>query len=64
MKWCPKLGEEKRLLMRKERSDLENAIIEFYLSHKKLTSSVDDVFKDWCQYESQRTEHAMKTINE
>ena len=25
LKWCTKLGEEKRLLMRKERSDLENA---------------------------------------
>lgn len=64
LKWCTKLGEEKRLLVRKERTDLENAIIEFYLSDKKLTSSVDDVFKDWCQYESERTEHAMKTINE
>ena len=63
-KWCTKLGKEKRLLVRKERSDLENAIIEFYLSDKKLTTTVDEVFKDWCEYESARTEHTMKTINE
>ncbi len=64
LKWCTKLGVQKRLLMRKERSDLENAIIEFYLSDKKLTATVDNVFKDWCEYESARTEHTMKTINE
>lgn len=64
LKWCTKLGVEKRLLVRKERSDLENAIIEFYLSDKKLTTIVDEVFKNWCEYESARTEHTMKTINE
>lgn len=63
-RWCTKLGVEKHLLVRKERRDLENAIVEFYLSDRKLSSTVDEVFRDWCQYESERTEHSMKTINE
>lgn len=64
MKWCTKLGAEKRLIMRKERSDLENAIIEFYLADEKLTATVNDVFQDWCQYESEHDNYSMKTINE
>ena len=63
-RWCTKIGAEKRLIVRKERGDLENAIIEFYLSEKKLTATVDDVFNEWCQYESEHNNLSMKTINE
>ena len=63
-RWCTKIGAEKRLIVRKERGDLENAIIEFYLSEKKLTATVDDVFNEWCQYESKHNNLSMKTINE
>ncbi len=63
-KWYTKLGETKRLIGRKERGDLENAILEFYLTDGKLTPTVDDVYQDWVQYESTHTEHSMKTINE
>lgn len=63
-RWFTKIGEEKRLIVRKERGDLENAIIEFYLSEKKLTATVDDVFNEWCQYESKHNNLSMKTINE
>lgn len=64
LKWCTKLGAEKRLLMRKERSDLENAIVEYYLMNAKETSTVDEVFQDWYQYERNHTEHAQKTVDE
>lgn len=64
LKWCTKLGTEKRLIVRKERGDLENAIIEFYLANSKLTATVDDVFQEWLQYELERTDYSMKTINE
>lgn len=63
-KWYTKLGDEKHMIVRKERGDLENAIVEFYLSDRRLTASFDDVFQDWCQYEESRTEHTQKTINE
>ena len=65
-RWCTKLGSgaDKRMLVRKERRDLENAIIEFYLSNEKLTATVDDVFKSWIQYEWDHTELTPKTINE
>lgn len=65
-RWCTKLGSgaEKRMLVRKERGDLENAIIEYYLTNEKLTATVNDVFQAWLQYESTHTEHSMKTINE
>lgn len=65
-RWCTKLGSgaEKRMLVRKERGDLENAIIEYYLTNEKLIATVDDVFQEWLQYESTHTEHSMKTINE
>lgn len=65
-RWCTKLGSgaEKRMLVRKERRDLENAIIEFYLADERLTATVDDVFQNWIQYESERTDHTAKTINE
>lgn len=65
-RWCTKLGAgaEKRLLVRKERRDLENAIVEFYLTDEKLTATVNDVFQNWIQYELERTEHTVKTINE
>lgn len=63
-KWCTKLGSEKHLIVRKERRDLENAIVEFYLTYNKMNASVDDVFQNWRQYEEGRTEHTQKTINE
>lgn len=63
-RWYTKLGTEKRLIVRKERGDLENAIVEFYLTNQKLNASVDDVFQNWRQYEESRTEHTQKTINE
>ncbi|MDE5597415.1 MAG: tyrosine-type recombinase/integrase, partial [Lachnospiraceae bacterium] len=63
-KWCTKLGTKKRLVRLKEREDLENAIIEFYLTEEKLTATVNDVFQEWLQYETTHTEHDMKTINE
>lgn len=65
-RWCTKLGSgtEKRMLVRKERRDLENAIIEFYLADERLTATVDDVFQNWIQYESEHTDHTAKTINE
>lgn len=63
-KWCTKLGTEKRLVRLNERGDLENAIIEFYLTEEKLTATVNDVFQEWLQYETTHTEHDMKTINE
>ncbi|MBD5509490.1 MAG: site-specific integrase [Lachnospiraceae bacterium] len=64
LKWCTKLGADKQLVVRKERWDLENAIVEYYLTNEKLTATVDDVFQEWLQYESTHTEHSMKTINE
>lgn len=63
-RWCTKIGAGKRLIVRKEREDLENAIIEFYLTNEKLAVTVDDVFQNWSQYESSHTFHSMKTINE
>lgn len=63
-KWCTKLGDEKHMIVRKERGDLENAIVEFYLSNRKLNASVNDAFQDWRRYEESRTEHTQKTINE
>ncbi|MCM1267485.1 MAG: tyrosine-type recombinase/integrase [Bacteroidales bacterium] len=64
MKWCTKLGADKQLIVRKERRDLEDAIVEYYLSNEKLTATVDDVFNDWLQYEYEHDEHKPKTINE
>ncbi len=63
-RWYTKLGAEKHLVVRKEKEDLENAIVEFYLTNRTLNASIDDVFQDWRQYEESRTEHTQKTINE
>lgn len=64
LKWCTKLGANKQLIVRKERGDLENAIVEYYLIDAKLTATVDDVFNDWLHYEYEHDEHSLKTINE
>lgn len=64
LKWCTKLGADKQLVVRKERGDLENAIVEYYLGDEKLTATVDDVFNAWLQYEYEHDEHSVKTINE
>lgn len=64
LKWCTKLGADKQLIVRKERGDLENAIVEYYLNDAKLTATVDDVFNDWLHYEYEHNEHSLKTINE
>lgn len=63
-RWCTKIGEDSHQISRKEYQDLENAIIEYYLSKSKLNMSVQEVFEDWLKYELQHNEHTMKTINE
>lgn len=63
-KWCTKLGEEKRLIARKERSDLENAIIEFYLSPQANAMTVEEVFNDFCNYCRNHNTVTAKTITE
>jgi len=63
-KWCTKLGEEKRLIARKERSDLENAIIEYYLSPQANSMTVVEVFNDFCNYCVTHNLVTTKTITE
>ena len=63
-RWCTKLGKEKHLIMRKERSDLENAIVEYYLTKDSVSATFEDVFEDWCERAIEIYGIAMKTINE
>lgn len=63
-RWCTKIGAEKRLIVKKERADLENAIVEFYLLDLKQTATVNDVFWNWRDWEICHNNHSPKTINE
>lgn len=50
--------------MRKERSDLEDAIVEFYLVGIEANTTINDVFLNWKDWESKHNYHSPKTINE
>lgn len=63
-KWHTKLGEDKHMVVRKERGDLENAIIEYYITNYRLLASFSEVFHDWTKYMVTNKTHAMKTVNE
>jgi len=63
-RWCTKLGDEKRLIVRKEKEDLENAIVEYYLTREQRSVSVAEVFNQWQKYEEANQHHSQKTINE
>lgn len=63
-KWYTKLGPEETMIVRKKRSDLENAIVEYYLLKENLNATFEDVFNNLCERMITKKTHAMKTVNE
>jgi integrase len=63
-RWCTKLGEDKKKVMRKNREDLENAIVEYYLKKSSAQPSFSDVFQNWTEFAEEHNTVKMKTINE
>lgn len=63
-KWYTKLGPEETMIVRKKRSDLENAIVEYYLLKENLSATFDDVFRNLCEHMKEAGTHKGKTIDE
>ena len=63
-KWCTKLGKEKRLIARKDKEGLENAIIQYYLDTTEKAMTVEEVFKDFCNYARTNNIVTGKTVAE
>lgn len=62
-KWHTKLGDDKHMIVRKERSDLENAIIEYYLCPPSASMTFEEVFVDYCKYCKAHNVVANKTVD-
>lgn len=63
-KWCTKLGEQKHLIMRRNKEDLENAIIEFYINNQTDMATFSDMFYSFIKYAADNNIVSGKTIVE
>jgi len=62
-KWCTKLGKDKHLIVRKNKEDLYNAIIEFYITEDKSFTSFSDIFTMWLKHMEEMKTHSLSTKN-
>lgn len=62
-KWCTKLGKDKHLIVRKNREDLYNDIVEFYITEDKVFASFSDVFTMWLKHMEEMKTHSISTKN-
>ena len=62
-KWCTKLGNDKHLIVRKNKEDLYNAIIEFYITEEKAFANFSEVFSMWLKHMEESKTHSISTKN-
>lgn len=62
-KWCTKLGPDKHLVVRKNKEDLHNAIVEYYLLNATAYSTFAEVFANWITYMGTSQTHSISTKN-
>ena len=63
-KWHTKLGAKKTMVVRKERSNLENAIVEYYLLEESLSATFEEAFISFCNYMEETESLEPKSIDE
>lgn len=63
-KWYTKLGADKHMVAKKNRSDLENAIVEYYLTKERLSATFEETFISFCKHMKDTGCLEQKTIDE